>query len=54
MKCVWTGNEIDKDGALILSEALKTNTTLAELNLNSYYETLIRCLWTSDYDNEKR
>ena len=29
----WTGNEIGDEGAIQISESLKTNTTLTELNL---------------------
>ena len=31
----WTGNEIGDEGATKISESLKTNTTLTELNLRS-------------------
>ena len=31
----WTGNEIGAEGATQISESLKTNTTLTELNLSS-------------------
>ena len=31
----WTGNEIGVSGAIQISELLKTNTTLTELNLGS-------------------
>ena len=29
----WTGNNIGAEGAIAISESLKTNTTLTELNL---------------------
>ena len=31
----WTGNKIGAEGAVRISELLKTNTTLTELNLGS-------------------
>ena len=31
----WTGNEIGDEGAIQISESLKTNTTLTKLNLSS-------------------
>ena len=31
----WTGNEIGAEGASSISESLKINTTLTELNLDS-------------------
>ena len=30
----WTGNEIGAEGVKMISEVLKTNSTLNELNLN--------------------
>ena len=30
---IWTGNNIGESGARMISESLKTNTTLTELNL---------------------
>ena len=30
----WTGNKIGDEGAIQISESLKTNTTLTELNLS--------------------
>ena len=33
--CDWAGNEIGDEGARALGDALKTNTTLTELHLNS-------------------
>ena len=30
----WTGNEIGDEGAVKISELLKTNTTLTKLNLD--------------------
>ena len=32
---VWTDNYIESDGARMIGEALKTNTTLTVLNLES-------------------
>ena len=32
---IWTGNHIGESGARMISESLKTNTTLTELNLGS-------------------
>ena len=31
----WTANDIGDEGAIQISESLKTNTTLASLNLTS-------------------
>ena len=31
----WTGNNIGETGARMISESLKTNTTLTKLNLSS-------------------
>ena len=31
---IWTGNNIGDSGAIMISESLKTNTTLTELNLS--------------------
>ena len=30
----WTGNRVEDEGAIQISESLKTNTTLIELNLS--------------------
>ena len=32
---IWTGNSIAKEGAIMISELLRINTTLTELNLSS-------------------
>ena len=34
----WTGNNIGAEGAVRISELLKTNTTLTELNLRGDYK----------------
>ena len=31
----WTGNDIGDEGAIAISESLKTNTALTKLNLGS-------------------
>ncbi len=33
---MWTGNKIGDEGARMISEALKTNTTLTKLDLRGY------------------
>ena len=34
----WTGNDIGTEGAIQISESLKTNTSLTSLELNSDYK----------------
>ena len=36
IKWTWTGNEIGAEGARMISEALKINSTLTELWLGGY------------------
>ena len=48
----WTGNNIGSEGAIAISESLKTNTTLTELNLSGDDKIQKRKQWINEWWNE--
>ena len=48
----WTVNEIGDEGAIAISESLKTNTTLTSLNLQGDDKIQKRKQWINEWWNE--
>ncbi len=42
---IWTANRIGAEGAKKISESLKINTTLTQLDLSSNWNTIIEKKW---------
>ena len=49
---IWTGNKIGAEGARMISELLKTNTTLTELDLN--FDEIEINEWMKWINNERK
>jgi len=42
---IWTVNDIGDSGAIMISESLKTNTTLTELDLSCDEKNEVKWFW---------